>query len=102
MGNSIPENLATASCLEDTNRETSCKTELSSTNDKNKIHNNNINNNNSNDNNNNNNNINNNNNNNNDKTKKNKMKKLDYLKPLKETQLIQLKDSIESPKDKTI
>ena len=92
MGNSIPENLATASCLEDTNRETSCKTELSSTNGNNKIHNNNnINNNNSN-----------NNNNNNDKTKKNKMKKLDYLKPLKETQLIQLKDSIESPKDKTI
>ena len=91
MGNSIPEDLAIASCLEDTNRETSCKTELSSTNDNNKIHNNNnINNNNSN------------NNNNNDKTKKNKMKKLDYLKPLKETQLIQLKDSIESPKDKTI
>ena len=81
------------SCLEDTNRETSCKTELSSTNGNNKIHNNNnINNNNSN----------NNNNNNNDKTKKNKMKKLDYLKPLKETQLIQLKDSIESPKDKKI
>ena len=81
------------SCLEDTNRETSCKTELSSTSFNNKIHNNN------------NNNINNNNgnnNNNSDKTKKNKMKKLDYLKPLKETQLIQLKDSIESPKDKKI
>ena len=91
MGNSIPEDLAIASCLEDTNRETSCKTELSSTNGNNKIHNNNnINNNNSN------------NNTNNDKTKKNKMKKLDYLKPLKETQLIQLKDSIESPKDKKI
>ena len=91
MGNSIPEDLAIASCLEDTNRETSCKTELSSTSGNNKIHNNNnINNNNSN------------NNNNNDKTKKNKMKKLDYLKPLKETQLIQLKDSIESPKDKKI
>ena len=91
MGNSIPEDLAIASCLEDTNRETSCKTELSSTNGNNKIHNNNnINNNNSN------------NNNNSDKTKKNKMKKLDYLKPLKETQLIQLKDSIESPKDKKI
>ena len=91
MGNSIPEDLAIASCLEDTNREISCKTELSSTNGNNKIHNNNnnINNNNSN-------------NNNNDKTKKNKMKKLHYLKPLKETQLIQLKDSIESPKDKKI
>lgn len=52
MGNSIPEDLAIASCLEDTNRETSCKTELSSTNGNNKIHNNNnINNNNSNNNN---------------------------------------------------